>query len=99
MCANGPQAPVTFDEFDDGNMVSIAVVDHATGGIRRDDEKRDAGAIAEEVDRLDITGVIVSAAFIEGDEDGSARPQRRSLHLIDDLVDEALEEIELGGSW
>src|SRR5580693_2523210 len=72
--ANGWQAPVALDEFDDGNVIGIAVVDHATGGIRRNDQQRNPRAIAEEVNRLDVPGIIVAAAFIEGDEDGRARP-------------------------
>jgi hypothetical protein len=32
--------------------------------------KRDAGAVAEEVERLHVARVVVAAAFVEGDEDG-----------------------------
>ena len=36
--------------------------------------QRNAGAVAEEVQRLHVTGIIVAAAFVEGDEDGGVWP-------------------------
>jgi hypothetical protein len=73
--ANCAQSPVPLDEFNDGNMVCVAVVDDASGGVRRNDQQRDTGAIAEVIYRLDVTGVVITAAFIEGDEDRRARPE------------------------
>src|SRR5580698_1146990 len=94
-CGNGWQTPVPLDEFDDGNMVSIAVVDHSTGGVRRNDEQWNTRAIPEEIDGLNVARVVVAAAFIEGNEDRSARPQGRSLHLIDDPRHKSFEQVEL----
>ena len=56
-------------------MIGIGVRDMARPGPGRDDERRDAGAVAEVVERLDVAGVVVAAAFVEGDEDGGALPQ------------------------
>ncbi len=79
-------------------MVRVVVKDAATRGVRRDDNERDAGAVAEEVDRLHVAGVVVAAAFVEGDEDGGVLPQSRvGLDFIDDLLGEAFEQVELRG--
>src|ERR1700723_1796801 len=69
------QVPVPLDELEHGNVIRVVVGDDATLGVGRDDDHRDAGAISEEVDGLNVTGVIVTAAFVEGDEDGSVRGQ------------------------
>ena len=37
--------------------------------------QRNARAIAEEVERLNITGIVVAAAFVEGDEDRRVLPR------------------------
>ena len=59
----------------------------------RDHDHRDAGAVAEEVERLNIARVPVAAAFVEGDEDRGVLPQRRiGLHRVDDLLGEAFEQ-------
>src|ERR1700674_5005864 len=63
----------------------------------RDQNHRDASAVAQEVERLDIPRVIVAAAFVERDEDGSALPEILvALDAVNDLFDEAFEKIELG---
>jgi len=47
---------------------------------------------------ISVTGVSKGAAFVEGDKDGGAFPEIVvDLHQVDDLLEEALEEIELGG--
>ena len=72
--------------------------DVASLSVGRDDDQRDAGAVAEEVERLNVSGVVVAAAFIEGDEDCGVPPQfGLALHGIDDFLGEAFEEVELGG--
>jgi len=35
------------------------------------DEERNARSVAEVVDRLDVAGIVVSAALIDGDQDRS----------------------------
>ena len=65
----------------------------------RDHDHRNAGAVTEEVQRLNVAGVIVAAAFVEGDEDRRGLPQSRiGLHSVDDLLHEAFEQIQLRGS-
>jgi hypothetical protein len=48
-----------------------------------------------DVERLNVTGVIVSAAFILGDKDHGIVPIRRVQNHIHDLLGEAFEKIEL----
>ena len=58
--------------------------------------QRNAGAVAEIIQRLHVSGVVVTAALIEGDEDRGVLPQRRILlYFIDDLLGEAFEQIQL----
>src|SRR5215469_9277032 len=73
------QAPVLFDELQDRDVVCVGVRDVAGLGVLRYHDQRDAGTVAEEVERLHITRVVVAAAFINGDEDSGAVPQRRVL--------------------
>src|SRR5580698_1995480 len=68
---NGGKVPVGFDEFVDRNVIGIVVSDVAVTRVRRHGEEDDAGAVAEEVERLDVAGVVVAAAFVFGDEDRS----------------------------
>src|SRR6266702_2912921 len=92
------QLPVVLDEFEDGDVVRVLVRNVAGFGEGRDDEQWDAGSVAEEVDGLNVAGVVVAAAFVEGDEDGGVGPDLRiGLDHVDDLLGEAFEEVELGG--
>src|SRR5580658_8215472 len=62
-----------------------------------DNDERNAGAIAEEINRLNVTRIIVSTTLIEGNEDCGVSPESWvGLDLIDDLLHEALKEIEFG---
>ena len=56
-------------------MIRIVVSDVTPRGIRRDNDQRDTGAVAEEVHRLHVSGIVVAAALILGDEDGGVLPQ------------------------
>ena len=57
-------------------------------GKGRNRNERNTGAVAEEVNRLDIAGIVVAAAFIEGDEDRRRRPELRiALYPIDQALD------------
>ena len=90
------QLPVAFDELEDGDVVGVVVRNVSRLGVRRDDDQRDARAVAEEVERLHVAGVIVTAAFIEGDQDGGVFPEIRiGLNGVDDFLCEAFEEVEL----
>lgn len=48
------QSPVPLDELEDGNMISVSVIDVAASGKRRDDDERNARSIAKEIDWLNV---------------------------------------------
>ncbi len=78
-------------------MVGVTVRDMAALGVRRDHDRRDTGAVAEEVERLDVAGVPVSAAFVEGDQDRGVCPQLGlACTWLMILLRERLEQVELG---
>ena len=65
--------------------------------VTRSNDQWNASAVAEEIERLHVTGVIIATALIEGDKDCRVLPGRRILlHFIDDLLGEAFEKIQLG---
>jgi len=65
-------------------MIVIGVIDKALLGVRRYGDQRDARAVAEKIHRLDITGVVVAAAFVIGDQDRCLVPQ--VVDYVDRLV-------------
>src|SRR5579863_2708438 len=48
------QLEVPLDEFDDRNVVRIRVANNASRAEWGNDQQRNAGAIAEEIERLDV---------------------------------------------
>ncbi len=61
----------------------------------RDDDHRDASAIAEEIYWLNVTGVVVASAFVERDENSGVLPEGGiGLYSVDDLLDEAFVQVE-----
>ena len=77
-------------------MIRVAVRDVAAGAELGDRDHGNAGSVAEKVERLNIARVPISAAFVEGDQDGGVGPQFWiGLHAVDDLLHKAFEEIEL----
>src|ERR1700733_315060 len=52
------QIPIAFDELQNRNVVRILVADVAAFRKRRDSDQQRARAIAEEVQRLDVGGVV-----------------------------------------
>src|SRR5271169_3635486 len=50
------QFPVPLDEFEDGNVIRVVVRDVSAGGVLGHNDARDARAVAEEVQRLHVTG-------------------------------------------
>src|SRR5487761_2535538 len=58
------QSPVPFDELQDGNVVSVGMAHVAGTGVRGHDDHRNARAVAEEVQRLHVAGIVVAAAFV-----------------------------------
>jgi hypothetical protein len=75
----GMEHPVPFDKFDERRMLVIDVADMATSRERRYGDHGNAWACPEEINRLDEAGVIVTAALVHGDKDGSFRPLFRLL--------------------
>ena len=91
------QAPVPLDELQDRNVVGIRVVNVPRFYVGRHGEEDDTRAVAEVIERLYVAGIIVTAAFILGDEDRGVFPELRVLlDFIYDLLAEAFKEIELG---
>src|SRR5258708_12829650 len=80
-------------------MVGIIVRDLSADAVWGHHNHRDPRAIAKEIERLNVPGIVVAAAFINRDEDGCAGPQFRiAFYRVDNLLRKALEKIELGRS-
>ncbi len=94
------QTPIPLDELQDRDMVPISVVDVAALGEVRNDDERNAWPIAKEIQRLHVSGVIETTAFVEGDDErGLGHHVRFGLQQIDNLLCHALEEINFGRGW
>jgi hypothetical protein len=52
------QIPIPLDELQDRDVIGVGVADMAALRKARYNDERDAGAVAEEVERLDVSGVI-----------------------------------------
>ncbi len=63
------QMPVPLDELHNRDVIGVSVVDVAASGEGGNHDQRNTRPVAEEVQRLDIAGVIVTTAFIEGDDE------------------------------
>ena len=62
------------------------------GAVSRNHQQRDSRAVAEEVERLHVTGVIIAAALVEGDEDRRVLPKGRiRLHRVHNLLRETFK--------
>jgi hypothetical protein len=69
-------------------VIPILVRDVTALGVLRDDDLGDTSTVTKEVDRLNITRVIVSATLVERNEDSSVSPKGRvCLDLVDDFFD------------
>src|SRR5215469_18617733 len=62
--SQGLKVPVALDELQDRDVVGVCVADVAALGEGRNHDHRDARPIAEEVERLDVAGVIEAAALV-----------------------------------
>ena len=59
-------------------------------------DERNARSVAEEIQGLDIAGIVETAALVHGYESGRLGEQRLvGIEVIDDFHDHALEEIKL----
>src|ERR1700730_6266918 len=81
--------PVLFDELQQRDVVMVGVIDMALLGEGRNRDKRNPGAVAQEVDRLDISGIVVAAAFVGGNEDRGRLPE---VGIAFNPIDQRLQE-------
>ena len=70
------QFPISFNELQDGNVVGVAVDHVAWQRVRGNSIQRNSRAIAEEIEGLHVAGIVVTAAFIDRDQNGRALPER-----------------------
>src|SRR5258707_5388378 len=61
---DGREIPVALDELQQRHMVIVGMVDKALFGPWRRRDEWNTGAVTEEIQRLDITGVIITAALV-----------------------------------
>src|SRR5258707_15176786 len=67
--------PIGLDELQDRSVVGVGVRDMSGLGMRRDHQRGYPGTVAKVVERLNVAGVVVTAALVEGNDDGCALPQ------------------------
>src|SRR6266478_1715159 len=90
------QVPIAFDGRKDRDVVGVGVADVPATAKGRNHNERNTRTIAEEVQRLDVAGVIVAAAFVERNNQRGGRKQFGfGLEEVDDFLHHALEQIEL----
>src|SRR6202045_2053296 len=93
------QFPIGLDEFEYRNMIGICVRDVAGFGVWRNHQSWNPGSISEEIERLDVAGIVVTSTLVEGNDDGGALPQRLvGLDFVDDLLHKTFEQVEFGRS-
>src|SRR5260370_14880054 len=94
----GLQVPIALDELQDRNVVGVAMADVASAGEGRNDNQGNARPVAKEVQGLNVAGVIVAAAFVEGDDQrGLSEKIGPGSQVIHRFLDHAFEEVEFGG--
>src|SRR5215468_8552036 len=77
-------------------MIVVTVYDLAAARELRDHGQRNAGAVAEEIERLKEPRIEVTAALVEGHQEGGLLEQVFvGLEFIENVLDHGLEEIEL----
>jgi len=64
----GLQVPIALDELQNRDVIRIRVVHMPALGKRRDDNQRDARTVAEEIERLNVTGIVEAAALVQRDD-------------------------------
>ena len=90
------QISIALDEFQDRDVVCIGVADVAAAGERRNGDERNARAVAEKVQRLDVAGVIEAPALVQSDEQNGGRKQFLvGGEMIHDFLSHGLEKVEL----
>ncbi len=77
------ETPVPLDKLEDGDVIRIVVRDVSRFGVGRHHHQRNARAVAEIVERLNITRVVIAAAFVEGNDNRRIAPEQRvGLHRV-----------------
>lgn len=90
------QIPIPLDELEDGDMVGVGVADVAAAGEGRNGDQGNARAIAKEVERLNVAGVIVAAALVQSDkESGGVKQFFVGREMIHDFLNHAFKEVKL----
>jgi hypothetical protein len=56
-------------------VIGIGMIDGTRNDIRRNHEQGNAGAIAKEIERLNVARVVVAAALVKGRRDGANSEQ------------------------
>ncbi len=74
------QVPVALDEFQDRDVVGIAVRDMSSLRVGRHHHQRHARPVAEEIDRLDKAAVVIPASLIESNKQSRLRFEPRIGH-------------------
>jgi len=94
----GLEVPIPLDELENRDVVGVAVADVSANGEGRNSDQRDARAIAEEVQRLYVAGVIEAAALVHGHDQGRVLEQLGLvLQVLVNARQHGLEQIQLGG--
>src|SRR5262249_232421 len=86
-----------FDEFHNRSMVIVGVIDVAALGKGGNDDERDARTVTEEVQRLEVAGIPVTAAFVKGNDEGRIFGQFvMALEPGEKAVDKRFKYVQLG---
>src|SRR4030088_1197100 len=90
------QSPVGLDELQDRGVICVSVRDVPGFGVLGNHERGYPGAVTKVVERLNVAGVVVAAALVEGDDDRGTLPQVFvGLDAVNDFLYEAFEQIKL----
>jgi uncharacterized DUF497 family protein len=96
---NRRQIPVALDELENRDVIRIAMRNMSRTEIRTYHKKYDPGAVPEEIERLDVSGIVIATPFVKRDEDHRILRIRRRLHSVDNFLAEPLEQVELRRGW
>src|SRR5437660_1147676 len=88
------EVPVALNELGERNMVGVAVAHVSALREWGDDDQGNPCSVAKEIERLNVSGVPVAAAFVESYEDCGALPGfRTGLNGINDFLCEPFEDV------
>src|SRR5580704_3483219 len=94
------QIPISLDELQDRDVIGVGVADMTALRKARHDDERNPRTVAEEVERLDVSGDIEAASLIESDEQcGLVHQFGIGLEMINNVLDHSLKQVNLGRRW